>query len=248
MTATAVLGVIPARLGSTRFPGKALFPYRGKPLLYYVWDQMRRSAQMDRIVIATDSPEIALAAQSFGAEVVRTSRKHRTGSDRVAEVAAAIPADIVVNIQGDNFGLKAGPVDRIVQAMKERPEIWCATLVRSISDDRQLFDPNVVKVVAAADNHALWFSRFPLPYLQNADDSPRCKQSRFLAHIGVYVFRRQALRQYAGWRRSRLEIAESLEQLRILENGGRIDLFRTSARTVSVDTQADLKKISLLYR
>jgi 3-deoxy-manno-octulosonate cytidylyltransferase (CMP-KDO synthetase) len=248
VTRTAVLGVIPARLGSTRFPGKALYPYHGKPLLYYLWDQMRRSRQIDRLVVATDSREIARAAEAFGAEVAKTSAKHHTGTDRVAEVAAATRADIVVNIQGDNFGLKAGSVDRVIAAMKANVAIECATLVRPIADDGELFDPSVVKVVSADDNRALWFSRFPLPYLQNATDRPRSGQFRFLAHIGVYFFRRPTLQRFAGSKRSRLEIAESLEQLRLLDNGSRIDLFRTSARTVSIDTQADLNKISLLYK
>ena len=243
-----VLGVIPARLGSTRFPGKALFEYKGRPLLYYVWREMSRSKTINRLVIATDSRDIQEAARAFGAEVVLTSRKHRTGSDRAAEVAVRLGGQIVVNVQGDCLGLSAGPVDRAVETLRAAKGVACATLARGIEDDNELSDPNVVKVITDGKQRALWFSRYPLPYLQSPARGAHAKQFPFLAHIGVYVFRRQALMEFAGWRRSPLEKAESLEQLRLMEHGERIIVLKTRSGTVSVDSPADIRKLSRIVK
>jgi 3-deoxy-manno-octulosonate cytidylyltransferase (CMP-KDO synthetase) len=245
--AVRVLGVIPARLGSTRFPGKVIHPYRGRPLLYYLWRQLLESRCIDRLIVATDSPQIRDVATAFGAEVVLTSKGHRTGSDRVAEVAAGLGGNVVVNIQGDCFGLKAPVLDRVITAMLADQSIGVATLARPIRGDDELFDPGVVKLVTDAKNDALWFSRFPLPYLQKATDADRWRQFKFKAHIGVYFFRSRRLRAFAGWKQGQCEKAESLEQLRILENGGSIRVFNTTARVVSVDTPADLDKIARVY-
>lgn len=249
-----VLAVIPARLGSTRFPGKMLYSHRGKPLLYYVWHQVQKARTVDRTIIATDSDEIARAAREFGAEVVRTSKRHQTGSDRVAEAAAGSTESIVVNVQGDSFGLRPGLLDKVIAAMKSDRSIKYATLARPIKTDAELFNPNVVKVVVdhagrtgrtGHAGRALWFSRFPLPYLQQSEQKNRHRQFKFRAHIGLYFFRRPALEQFASWKRTPLEKAESLEQLRILENGGVMTVFGTTARTFSIDTPDDLKKIAL---
>ena len=246
--ASGTLAVIPARLGSSRFAGKIIHPYRGRPLIYYLWHHVRRARLVDHLVIATDSPEIRRAAESFGADVVMTSSRHRTGSDRVAEVAGLFDAGLVINIQGDCIGLKAPLLDRIIERLRDDRSAQYATLVRPIRSDDELFDPGVVKVVTNAAGQALWFSRYPLPYLQNATAGERWRQFRFQGHIGVYFFRRRALRTYAAWTRGPLEKAESLEQMRILENGGTIRTFRTTARIVSVDTPDDLKKIADIYK
>ena len=239
-----VAAVIPARLESTRFAGKVLYPFKGRPLLYHVWRQVTKAEEVGQVWIATDSGEIARAAESFGAEVIFTSRRPRTGTDRIAEAVADRSADIVINVQADCLGLKPTLVDRVVQEMTRDRSVQYATLARPIGNDRELFDPGVVKVVVDRNNQALWFSRFPLPYLQRPSSGPRSAQFSYLAHIGVYFFRRAALEAYAGWKQTRLEKAESLEQLRILENGGSIRVFRTTARTISIDKPEDLKKIS----
>jgi len=246
--AQQVLAVIPARLGSKRFSGKVLYPWRGKPLLFWVHKTVARSKLIDRLVIATDNDEIERAAIGFGAEVVRTSSKHRTGSDRAAEVFDKLGGDIVLNIQGDNFGLTGSVLDRVIAAMKRDRKIECATLVNRIVDDCELFDPNKVKVVVDGDSNVLWFSRFPLPYLVRAEENNRFEQFPFLGHIGVYFFRGAVLRQFARWKRSPLEKAESLEQLRILANGVGIRAFKTRIRTVSVDSPDDVKKMDGVYR
>jgi len=241
---TSILGVIPARLESSRFPGKALHRFRGKPLLYYVWRAMSRSKLIGRLVIATDNPAIREAAMSFGAEVVMTGKGHRTGSDRAAEVARGTRARLVVNIQGDNLGLKAGPVDRAITLLQERREFDCTTLAKPVERDSDLSDPNLVKLIANERGRVLWFSRFPLPYLQKAGRGAKVKQFKYLGHIGVYVYRRKTLEAFAAHGRSPLETAESLEQLRVLEHGWRMGLVRTRAKTVSVDTPDDIGKLS----
>jgi 3-deoxy-manno-octulosonate cytidylyltransferase (CMP-KDO synthetase) len=238
-----VVAVIPARLGSTRFPGKLLYPYHGRPLIYYVWRQVAKARLVDRLLIATDSNEIALAATEFGAEVVRTSTRPKNGTERVVEALGSQSGDIIVNVQGDCFGLKPALLDRVIRAMKQDRSINFATLARPIESDEDLFNPSVVKVVTQRGDRALWFSRFPVPYIQRPDARPRHKQFGYLAHIGVYFFRRPALDSYVHWKQSPLEKTESLEQLRILDNGGIIKVFRTRAATFDVDTPADLKKI-----
>jgi len=186
-------------------------------------------------------------AQSFGAEVIVTSSRHKTGSDRVAEVAERIGGGIIVNIQADNFGLRRAVLERVIEQMKQDRAVRFATLACRVKGDEELFDPNLVKVVLSEKDEALWFSRFPMPYLQGVKNSSRAAQFRFYGHIGVYFFRRAALRAFAMWKRSPLEKAESLEQLRILENGGRIRVFKTTIEPVSVDRPDDVKKLSALY-
>jgi 3-deoxy-manno-octulosonate cytidylyltransferase (CMP-KDO synthetase) len=246
--AAGVVAVIPARIGSQRFPRKVLYPYHGNPLLYYVWQEVQRSKLIDRTVIATDSSEIAKAALSFGADVVRTSARHKTGSDRVAEVARRIPGKYYVNVQADNLGLKSIILDNVLAKMKQDKSIACATLARVVKHDRELFDPNLVKVAVSSDGLALWFSRYPIPFLQHFDREKRASSFKFWGHVGVYFFRRETLLEYARWKRSPLEMAESLEQLRILEHGGCIRVFETKRPTVSIDTPDDISKMDALIR
>lgn len=241
-----VVAILPARLKSTRLAGKVLMQHRGKPLLYHVWSRVRRARQIDLVAVATDSKAIADAARAFGAEVVMTSRRHQTGTDRVAEAAARTGGEIIINVQADNFGLTGGVLDRVIARMKADRSIRFATLARPVADDDELFDPNLVKVVVGADGRALWFSRYPLPYLQRPRPGPRARQADYLAHLGVYFFRRRALAAYAGWKRTAAEKAESLEQLRILEHGGIIRVFRTSAKAISVDTARDWDELKTL--
>jgi 3-deoxy-manno-octulosonate cytidylyltransferase (CMP-KDO synthetase) len=243
-----VIAVIPARLGSTRFPRKVLHLWHGKPLLSYLVKDLSRSKLIDRLVIATDSREIERELSSYDIEVVRTSKRHRTGSDRVAEVMSKIGGDLIINIQADNIGLTAPGLDRVIKRFLDEPRCSFATLARRIEDDSELFDPNSVKLVTDADNYALWFSRSPLPFMQGASEGERWRQFRFLHHIGVYLFRAAALKRFASWPRSPLEKAESLEQLRILENREKLRVFHTRMKAVSIDAPADLKKLDRLYK
>ncbi|PWB75281.1 3-deoxy-manno-octulosonate cytidylyltransferase [candidate division GN15 bacterium] len=245
--AVRVTAVIPARLGSRRFPGKVLYPYRGKPLLYYVWNDVRRSKRIDRLIVATDTAEVAKAAEMFGAEVFRSTKPHATGTDRVAEVVARVGGDICLNIQADNFGLTGHLLDRNIASFERERKIAYGTMAMRIKVESDLFNPNTVKVVVSKDDMALWFSRYPIPFLQHPDVSARTGQFPFRKHIGVYLFRRSGLENFRRWKQSRLEKAESLEQLRILEHGARMKVYDVPLKTVSVDSPADVEKLDRLY-
>jgi 3-deoxy-manno-octulosonate cytidylyltransferase (CMP-KDO synthetase) len=243
-----VLAVIPARLGSTRFPGKPLARLRGRPLVQHVWEAVRRASGVDRVVVATDAPDIAAAARGFGAEAVMTRSGHPTGSDRVAEAALAVggKAEIVVNVQGDEPLLVPEAVQAAVAALDGDPAAAAATLaVRD--DDRAAFaSRHVVKVACDLEGRALYFSRAPLG--DAAQLEPPASGGRaaggpgwsFLRHVGLYAFRREALAAFAGWPPSPLERAEALEQLRLLEHGLRMRVAVTSYRSRGVDTPEDL--------
>jgi 3-deoxy-manno-octulosonate cytidylyltransferase (CMP-KDO synthetase) len=246
--APRILAVIPARLGSKRFSDKVIYPFDGKPLLFYVHREVSRAREIDRVVIATDSDKIVSEAEGFGAEVVKTSSRHQTGSDRVAEVARKIGGDIIVNVQADNFGLKGAVLSKMVRSMKEDRKLRFTTLARKVDSDTELFSPDLVKVVVDLNDNALWFSRYPIPYLQNARRGSRFRQHAYLGHIGVYGFRKRALREYSSWKRTPLEKAESLEQLRVLENGQRIKVFRTRMDSIEINSPNDLRKLRRIYR
>lgn len=238
------MAVIPARLGSTRFPRKALYAWQGKPLLYHVWNKVRQARTISQVVVATDSREIEKVSRDFGAEVVRTSARCHTGSDRAAEAHRKVGGNIVLNVQADNLMLSPMALDTVVRSMSKDSSIQYATLARPIRSDDELFDPGRVKVVIDRKKRALWFSRYPIPFLQNAETGARFGQYPFLMHIGIYFFRAAALAEYARWKRTPCELAESLEQLRVLERGGSMRVFMTQMNSVTVDTPADLKRLT----
>ncbi len=242
-----VLAVIPARLGSTRFDRKVIHPWKGRPLLVWLTDELARSREIDRLIVATDSEEVRRAIDT-DVEVMMTSKRHRTGSDRAAEVHARVGGELVLNIQADNFGLKGAVLDRVIARFRNDHPVQFATMARRVNDDEDLFDPDTVKVVMDKDHRALWFSRYPLPYVRGASDGERFRQYCYWCHIGVYLFRAVGLQRFARWPRSGLEKAESLEQLRVLENGCTMQVYRTRARIVSVDTRQDLKKLERWHK
>ena len=241
-----VLAVIPARLGSRRFSGKVLYPFKGKPLLFYVWHEMRKAKRVDRLVIATDSREIQRAAEDFGAEVILSRKNHLSGSDRVAEIAAKVGGEIIVNIQADNVTLPSRVIDKGIDLMRKSRAMLFATTATAIRSEDELYDPNTVKVVCSREGTALWFSRYPIPFVQHPTSDDRLAQYHYLKHIGVYFFRRKGLESFARWRPAELEKAESLEQMRILEHGGRIGLFESKVNSISVDTPEDIHKLELV--
>ena len=246
--AVKVLAVVPARMESSRFSGKVIHQYRGRPLICYLLDDIRKAKRIDQLVVATDSREIKTALVDYDIEVVTTKSHHRTGSDRANEAARKLGGDIIINIQADNFGLKGTLLDRVINSLKVKPKVEYATLGRRITDEDELFDPNVVKLIADKKDRVLWFSRYPLPYLQNLKKGKHVDQWPFIAHIGVYFFRREALKKFGTWPSSPLEKAESLEQTRILMHEKQIQLFKTTSEVVSVDTKDDLKKLDRIYR
>jgi len=241
--ALKVIGVIPARMDSKRFYGKVLFNYRGKPLIWYLYEELSKSKVMDRVIIATDNNKVRKTAEGFGAQVVMTKGKLRTGSDRVAQVMNTVEGDIFVNLQGDVFGLKSSALDNALAKFTSNPVLEYGTLARPIGSEKELNSPDSVKVVLKNNGDAGWFSRYPLPFIRNSSKKPISKHFNFYYHIGVYMFRRESLKNYAEWPQSPCEKAESLEQLRILENGKNIRVFLTNVKTISVDSPKDVKKL-----
>ena len=232
-TARAVLGVIPARYGATRFPGKPLAMLWGKPLVQHVWERARAARGIDSLVIATDDARIAGAARGFGAEVEMTSPDHASGTDRVAEVARRHPeARIVVNLQGDEPELDAEALSRMIEAMRDDATLRMATIAHVEPDAPALAAPDVVKVVVDASGEALYFSR--------ADIAAGSGGGPALRHVGVYGFTRDLLLEFASWPPGALERAERLEQLRALERGVRIKVIVGVRPGSGVDTPEQL--------
>ncbi len=239
-----VTAIIPARLESTRFPRKPLHPIKGKPMVYHVWAAAGSARLIDQVFVATDAEEIGRVVNGFGGAVIMTSSRPRNGSERAAEAIRSLKTDIIVNVQADNIGLTGAVLDRVLKAMLADRSIQYATLARPITGrdwKDKLYNPDVVKVVADRDGHAIWFSRYPIPFVQKPtrraiDVYP------FLEHIGVYFYRKAALETYADWPRGKAEAAESLEQLRILENGGAIRLFMTRCAIQVIDRPMTEKK------
>jgi 3-deoxy-manno-octulosonate cytidylyltransferase (CMP-KDO synthetase) len=220
-----VLGVLPARWGSTRFPGKPLHLIAGKPLIQHVWERCQACSRLDEILVATDDERILRAvAENFGGRAVMTSPEHPTGTDRIAEAARAVPqATHIVNIQGDEPLIDPALIDELAETMTADPALDMATAANPLDPaDPAAHDPNVVKVVTALDGRALYFSRSPLPFFRNAVPG-----LPVLRHKGIYAYSRGFLERFVTWPPSPLEKAESLEQLRALENGASIKVLLT---------------------
>lgn len=234
-----VLGVIPARYQSSRFPGKALAPLHGKPILQHVFERARRTKTLGRILIATDDERIATVARDFGALVKITRADHPSGTDRVAEAAAAEDADVVVNIQGDEPVIDPAAIDTAVQALLDG-DAPMSTLCKRIEHFDEITNPNVVKVVTNLRGLAICFSRCPIPY-------DRAGGAVYYKHIGLYVYRRDFLLGYSRLPVGPLEKVECLEQMRALENGFSIRVAETDYESLGVDTPEDLERVSALF-
>jgi len=230
------LGVIPARLASTRLPRKVLREIAGKPLIVHVWEAAKRSPALADVLVATDSHEVVAACAGFGVPAVLTSAQHPSGTDRVWEVAQSRAADVYVNVQGDEPLVTPGHIERLVGPFRERPDTQVSTLkIRLRSDEGD--NPAVNKVVCAADGRALYFSKYPVPYDRDGRDVVRYK------HIGLYAYRAAALDLFHRLPPSPLELTEKLEQLRFLEHGIPIVVVETDEPTIGVDTEADLRAV-----
>ena len=228
------VGIVPARWSSTRFPGKPLHLIAGKPLLQHVWKRCRQAKNLDSVIIATDDMRIAEAAFDWGAEIASTSRRHQSGTDRVAEVARnAKQFAFVINIQGDEPLIDPYLIDRLVEKLRADREIDIVTAAHPFENQAEASSPHQVKVVVDATGRALYFSRAAIPFPRNPS------KIRYLRHQGIYGFRRDALLQFVKWKRGPLERAESLEQLRALENGVNVHVLLTKHGSPGVDTSAD---------
>ena len=231
-----VIGVIPSRWGSTRFPGKSLFPLCGKPLVQWVVEAVQRATSLDEVLVATDDVRIADAVSSF-VKVVMTRADHPSGTDRVAEAARAEDDDIVINIQGDEPLIDPGLIDALAARMRNDPGWAMATAACPIRSARDLEARTVVKVVLAQDGGALYFSRLPIPCRRDGD--PDLATGLYLRHLGIYAYRGAFLKRLVKEPPCALERTESLEQLRALYLGGRIAVIRAEDQGVGVDTPAD---------
>jgi 3-deoxy-manno-octulosonate cytidylyltransferase (CMP-KDO synthetase) len=236
------LGIIPARWASTRFPGKPLHPIAGKPLLQHVWEQCRRAKKLDRLIIATDDFRIAEVAFNWGAEVAMTSAHHVSGTDRIAEVAAkAKQFAHVVNIQGDEPMIDPKLIDRLVRELKRDRKLEMITAAHPFADPAEAESPHQVKVVLNRKSEALYFSRALIPSASRSGALPL-----HLRHQGIYCYTRELLLRFVRWKPSPLERAESLEQLRALENGVRIKVVMAGSGSPGVDTPEDARMIERL--
>ena len=231
--ANYVLAVLPARWGSTRFPGKPLHLIAGKPLIQHVWERCQECRNLDEILVATDDSRILEAVTAFGGKAVMTSPNHPTGTDRIAETLRHVPqATHIVNVQGDEPLIDPALIDHLAAAIAGNPSLDMATAANPLDpDDPAVRDPNVVKVVTALDGRALYFSRSPLPYFRNPVPG-----LQVLRHKGIYAYSRAFLEQFVTWTPSPLELAESLEQLRALEHGAAIRVIPTHDSSPGVDT------------
>jgi 3-deoxy-manno-octulosonate cytidylyltransferase (CMP-KDO synthetase) len=230
------VGVVPARLGSTRFPGKVLAPICGRPLLQHVFERLTEAGRVDEVMVATDSDEVAEIAASFGGRVAMVREPCGTGSDRVAAAVRDVEADVVINLQADQPMIDPADIDRTVAALEAEDRLDLVTLAFGANDREGYESPDVVKVVAGTGGRALYFSRSPVPHAVGSEGL----RPLYLHHVGIYCFRRAALERFASLDSGQLEQRESLEQLRAIENGMAVGLVITDAQTVSVDRPGDV--------
>ena len=248
-----VAAIIPARFGSTRFPGKPLVEIAGRPLVAHVVERCREAKLVGRVIVATDDERIAAAAQEAGAEAALTAADHATGADRVAEAAQGLESEIIVNVQGDEPTIAPEAIDAAVAPLLADPAIAISTLMVRLSEASELFNPNVNKVVVDREGFALYFSRWPIPYRRDAwPDIFREGRERagewvdaytWYKHVGLYVYRREVLLELARLAPTELEEAEQLEQLRALAYGYRIRVVETESDSIGVDTPEDIARV-----
>ena len=237
-----VLCVIPARYASTRLPGKPLKDIAGKPMVVRVYERASQAGLVNETLVATDDERIKTAVEAAGGKAMLTRADHATGTDRLAEVAEAYPdVDLIVNVQGDEPLIDPGLIDDLAGLFEGEPELAMATVKTEIEDEAEQKNPNNVKVVCDKAGYALYFSRSLMPY-------PRKGGCPVYKHIGIYAYRRDFLLHYAKMEPTPLGQAESLEQLRALENGYRIKVVETKAKFVGVDTVEDLERVNEIYR
>lgn len=248
-----ISAIIPARFASSRLPGKPLLEIGGKPMILHVVARAKEVAELTQIIVATDDQRIFDVITAAGETAVMTSPDHQTGTDRLAEVAAQIDADIIVNIQGDEPFIAPATIAAALQPLRDDSSIVMATTCEPIESAADLLNPNVVKVVTDPHGFALYFSRSPIPFSRTAilahgsieaaiNAQPELLQL-FAKHTGLYVYRREFLLQYAKMEATPLEKIEALEQLRVLENGYRIKVIKTAHRSIGIDTLEDLEKV-----
>lgn len=244
-----IVAVIPARYAATRFPGKVLAPILGKPMIQWVYERAGGAAYLDDVWIATDHPKVRAAAESFGAHVIMTSPEARSGTDRIAEAVREETVDIVVNIQGDEPMIDARAVDAAIEPFFEDPDLQVSTLIRPAQNWEEMKDIHTVRVIFDQNHDALYFTRGIVPYNRDESDQKRwLEEFKYFQHVGVYVYRKDFLLQFAEWDETPLEKIEKLEQLRILENGYKIKSVETDYRPICVDVPEDIPRVEAVMR
>ena len=241
------IGIIPARYNSTRFPGKPLIKIGGKTMIRRVYE--RCTLSLNNVIVATDDKRIMKEVEGFGGHAIMTSPDHKSGTDRCAEAITLYqkscnkPVDVVINIQGDEPFLDPALLSHLSKSFID-PKIRISTLIKKITNKKEIFDPNLSKVVIDKNGMALYFSRSPIPYVSNIEKTKWAVEYPFYKHIGIYAFRKEVLMELTQLPFSSLEQAESLEQNRWLENGYRIHVEETEHESISIDTPEDLEKIN----
>jgi len=243
-----IIGVIPARWGSTRFPGKSLFPILGKPLLQWVIERARQAQALDRLLVATDDERIRSAAQKFGADVVMTSPQHPSGTDRIAEAVHGFDAKVVINIQGDEPLIDPALIEALGRTLAQDNSWDMATAATPICEERDRMASSVVKVVRARDGQALYFSRAVIPFVREKESGGDASAPLYWRHIGIYAYRRTFLERLVQTPPCALEQAEKLEQLRALWLGCRMKVLETNDIGLGVDTPEDVPRVEQALR
>ncbi|MAS52260.1 MAG: 3-deoxy-manno-octulosonate cytidylyltransferase [Flavobacteriales bacterium] len=238
------IAIIPARYASTRFPGKPLVAINGKPMVQHVYERALSSGLFQKVIVATDDHRIQSAVTDFGGEVVMTDNTHQSGTDRCGEVIEGMKDsyDVVINIQGDEPFIQHEQLEELVSLFKSTPA-QIGTLKKKLSNSEDVFDSNIVKVVARLDKRALYFSRNPIPFVRDFEQKDWLSKQNFYKHLGIYAYRTDVLKELVKLAPSELEKSESLEQLRWLENGYSIFISETKHESIGIDTPDDLKNI-----
>ena len=244
-----VIGIIPARFASTRLMGKPLANIGGKPMIQHTYESASKSNLISKIIIAVDDKKVGKVVEGFGAEVIMTPKSIATGSDRIAFAARYYKdAEIIVNIQGDEPFISGTMIDQAIEPLVFDPKVNVSTLAKKIEDLKELKSPSVTKVVFDYNNYALYFSRSPIPYVRDAKTNiERITKGDIYKHIGLYVYRKEALERFSKLEPTDLEKTEKLEQLRMLENGFKIKIVVTEFESIAVDTQEDLERARKYY-
>lgn len=235
MNGIKTAAVIPARYDSKRFPAKALAEINGKAMVVRVMEAVKKSSLIEEVIVATDDIRIKQAVENAGGKAVMTSQNHTTGTDRIAEAAKNIDAELIVNVQGDEPLIKAETIAKALQPFKNEPDLKMSTLRRKLKAEAA-DNPDIVKVIVDNDDNALYFSRAALPFYRDSESN----EKTLYQHIGLYVYRKDFLLKYSAMDSTPLERAESLEQLRVLENGYKIKVVETDAKLIGVDRKEDI--------
>ena len=242
-----ILGVIPARWASSRFPGKPLADINGKPMVQWVSEQVQKASLITEVIVATDDKRIYDVVFEFGGKAVMTSSKHQSGTDRVAEVAKNIECDIVVNVQGDEPLIPSENIDLVIKPLLNSEDLPVTTLMTDIRSRSEMLDPNICKVVVDNNGRALYFTRAPIPYnreqFKSLNDQQPEQVDGYMRHIGIYAYRADFIKRYVAWNESPLERIESLEQLRVLWHGEKIHVAEAiMPPAAGIDTPEDLEQ------